>query len=205
MAQLSSGVHLATAFTLTHEGWYHHAECHVHPGAKVYPGAVIGPGVSVGPGCIVHPGAVLGWPGFGFTQDPKSGVLKRRNHPYGVLLMEDVEIGACATVDAGRWRDTVIGTGSKIDNHVHIAHNVVIGRDVLVCASAIICGSVCLEDGVVVSPGANIRDGVVVGARSHVALGALVVSHVDPDTTVVGVPARPVVPKHPFTLPTEDV
>lgn len=199
------GVFLSSAYTLTHEGWYHHAECDVHDGATVFPGVVIGPGVVVSAGCVLHPNAVIGFPGFGFYREPKSNLLKRRNHGHGVLLMEDAEIGACATVDAGRWRKTVIGSGSMIDNHVHMAHNVVTGRNVLVCASAIICGSVTLGDDVVVSPGANIRDGVSIGDRSHVALGALVLGDVPPDTTVVGVPARPIVPKHPFQLPTEDL
>ncbi len=95
---------------------------------------------------IVHPGARLGQDGFGFAM----GATHLKVPQVGrVIVQDDVEIGANTTIDRGASRDTVIGEGTKIDNLVQIAHNVVIGRHCVIVSGVGISGSTTLEDYVV--------------------------------------------------------
>ncbi len=148
----------------------------VDPGAVIGPGAeigagtvigaqaVIGPEVRIGRDCsvsphatvqhalignrvIIHAGVRIGQDGFGFAMGPR-GHLKVPQVGR-VIIQDDVEIGANSTIDRGATRDTVIGEGTKIDNLVQIAHNVVIGRHCVIVSQTGISGSVTLEDGVV--------------------------------------------------------
>ena len=93
---------------------------------------------------ILHPGVRIGQDGFGFAMGPR-GHLKVPQIGR-VIIQDDVEIGANTTVDRGASRDTVIGEGTKIDNLVQIAHNVVIGRHCVIVAQVGISGSTTLED-----------------------------------------------------------
>lgn len=184
----------------------HESAC-VADNVQISAGVMIGPGCTVGSGCVLHSGvklyrgtklgcgvridsnSVIGSPGFGFVRGP-SGLWKRFPQRAGVIIEEDVEIGAGACIDRGALSDTVIGRGTKIDNLVYIAHNVLVGQNCLIMASAIVAGSCELEDDVVISPGANIRNGMRVGRGAHVGMGAVVVMDVAPRTVVMGVPAK---------------
>ena len=123
--------------------------------------AVIGPKVKIGRDCsigatvtvshaflgnrvILHPGVRIGQDGFGFAMGPQ-GHLKVPQIGR-VIIQDDVEIGANSTIDRGASRDTVIGEGTKIDNLVQIAHNVVIGRHCVIVAQVGIAGSTTVED-----------------------------------------------------------
>lgn len=150
-------------------------------------------GVLIGNGCVIGPGTRIGQAGFGYELD-EAGAFCAKDHPYGVVLDENVHVGANACIDRGSWRLTRIGAGTKIDNLVHIAHNVVIGRNCLVVALAEISGSVTIEDAAYIAPGARVRERLTVGARSVVGLGAVVVKDVPADVTVAGVPARVIGP-----------
>ena len=149
----------------------------------------IEPHVLVGERCRVDEGARIGTPGFGYALD-EDGRWHEKPQRCGVVIGDDVHIGANTCIDRGSYRDTVIGDRSKIDNLVHIAHNSRIGADCLIIAGAVICGSVDLGDGCYVGPGAVIRDHVTVGAGSLVAMGAVVTKDVPAGVTVVGSPAR---------------
>jgi UDP-3-O-[3-hydroxymyristoyl] glucosamine N-acyltransferase LpxD len=161
----------------------------VHPSAEVHPTAWIDPDVTIGAGCIIGPGAVIGSPGFGYTRQPE-GYWDPKPHPYGVILDADVHVGANTCIDRGSWRDTRIGRGTRIDNLVHIAHNVRIGRDVCVVALAMIAGSVEVHDGAWIGPSASIHQRLTIGPRALVGMGAVVLRDVEADTTVAGVPAK---------------
>ena len=148
--------------------------------ALVLQGARIGAGVTIGDRFICQPGAVIGADGFSFVTPEKSGVEEIREtlgsragikdqswtriHSLGaVTIGDDVEIGANTCIDRGTVRDTSIGSGTKIDNLVHIGHNVQIGRDCLLCGQVGIAGSARIGDRVVMGGQCGVNDNIFVG------------------------------------------
>jgi len=153
-------------------------ESGVHIGREVAMGEQcrIGPHVTVADFCQLgdrvrlHPGVVVGADGFGFETD--NGVHKKVPQIGNVVIEDDVEIGANSTIDRARFSSTRIGEGSKVDNLVQIAHNVVIGKGCLIVAQAGISGSTVLEDFVIVAGQAGVTghlklaQGSVIGAQA---------------------------------------
>ena len=163
--------------------------CTVDAGTIIEPHAVLIQNVHVGKNCIIHSGAVIGCVGFGFERTHE-GLIKIPQMG-GVLIGDDVEIGACTAIDRGTMNDTVIGTGTKIDNHVQIGHNVHVGKNCIICAMSGIGGSTVLDDNVTMSIQAGITDHVHIGANTIIA-GRSGVTHDLPANSVVsGFPARP--------------
>ena len=173
-------------------------------GTRIGEGAVIGAGVEIGVDCrigsavsishailgsrvTVHPGARIGQPGFGFAVGPRGFVpvpqLGR------VLVGDDADIGANATIDRGSTGDTVIGAGSRLDNLVQIGHNVRLGRGCVVVAQAGISGSTVLEDFVTVAAQAGLTGHLRIGTKARVGAQAGVMSDVEAGSDVVGSPA----------------
>ena len=142
--------------------------CFLHPGSRVLDGCVLGDRV------ILQAGAVIGSDGFGYAPDAQG---KRRKIPQvGIVeIGDDVEIGANVTVDRATFGVTRIGKGSKIDNLVQIAHNVVLGEDCVVVSQSGIAGSTHLGNRVVmgaqtgIAGHITIADDVMLGARAGVA------------------------------------
>ncbi len=143
-------------------------------------GVRIGARVRIGDRFIAQPGAVVGSDGFSFVTPEKSGVEEIREtlgerteiraqswtriHSLGaVSIGDDVELGANVCIDRGTIRDTVIGSGSKLDNLVHIGHNVQIGRDCLLCGQVGIAGSARIGDRVVMAGQCGVNDNIFVG------------------------------------------
>ena len=175
-------------------------------GTVIGPNAVIGPGVRIGRDCaigagttlshallgnrvIVHPGARLGQDGFGFAM----GVSHLKVPQIGrVIVQDDVEIGANTTIDRGASRDTVIGEGTKIDNLVQIAHNVVIGRHCVIVSGVGISGSTTLEDYVVLGGQVGVVGHLRIGRGSQIAGSSNVNRDVPPGSRWGGTPAKPV-------------
>lgn len=148
--------------------------------ALILQGARIGARVKIGDRFICQPGAVVGADGFSFVTPEKSGVEEIREtlgargevraqswtriHSLGaVTLGDDVELGANVCIDRGTIRDTVIGSGTKLDNLVHIGHNVQVGRDCLLCGQVGIAGSARIGDRVVMGGQCGVNDNIFVG------------------------------------------
>ena len=172
--------------------------CTIGAGAYVGPGVVIGDFSHVAPGASVRyavigarvrifAGARLGEDGFGFAPDPAGHV--KVPQLGRVIVGDDVEIGANATIDRGAGPDTVIGPGCRIDNLVQIGHNVRLGRGCVIVAQAGISGSTVLEDFVVVGGQGGLTGHLRIGAGARIAAQAGVMRDVAPGETVGGSPA----------------
>jgi UDP-3-O-[3-hydroxymyristoyl] glucosamine N-acyltransferase len=158
--------------------------CILHPNCFVYDN------VSLGRDVIVHAGAVVGAEGFGYERDESGNVFKFP-HLGSVVIEDDVEIGGCTVIDRGSLQDTVVRRGAKIDNLVHVAHNVDIGEGAFVVAAAMLGGSVKVGRNVWVGPGAVVRDNLTIGDDAFIGIGALIVKDVPSGETHMGSPARP--------------
>ena len=147
--------------------------CYIGKGAETgnncifYPNTVIRERVIIGNRVIIHPGTVIGGDGFGYDTQ-RDGTHFKIPQLGTVVIEDDVEIGACVTVDRARFDKTVIGKGSKIDNLCQIAHNVIIGPHCLIAAQSGISGSTKL--------GRNVVFGGQVGVADHVTLGDFVMA-----------------------------
>ena len=139
----------------------------------------------------IEHGAVIGSDGYGYSR-AKDGTIEHFPHIGGVHIGDNVYIGANTCIDRGSLGDTVIGKGSKIDNLVHIAHNVIIGENVMVIANSMIAGSVNVGlNNSWIAPSASILNQKSIGEGSTVGIGAVVLKDVEAKTVVTGVPARP--------------
>lgn len=172
-AQIGAGARIASHVSIA-EG------ARIGPDALILHGARIGARVVIGARFICQPGAVIGADGFSFVTPEKSGVEEIREtlgarseirdqswtriHSVGaVSIGDDVEIGANVCIDRGTIRDTSIGNGTKLDNLVHIGHNVQIGRDCLLCGQVGIAGSARIGDRVVMAGQCGVNDNIFVG------------------------------------------
>jgi UDP-3-O-[3-hydroxymyristoyl] glucosamine N-acyltransferase len=165
------------------------AGCDIKANVSMYPGTTVGDRV------IVHAGAVLGSDGFGFVRDEHSGRYAKFPQIGTLEIGDDVEIGANSSVDRGALDATVIGRGTKLDNLVHVGHNVRIGENVVIAAQTGISGSSVIEDGVVVAGQVGIADhvtverGAILGAQCGVPTGKVIRGK---GILFWGTPARPI-------------
>lgn len=158
-------------------------------GTKIEHGAVIHRGVSIGERCVIRANSVIGGSGFGFERD-EAGRPIRFPHLGAVDIADDVEIGALNTVARGALSNTKVGPRTKTDDHIHIAHNVVIGADCLITACAEISGGVRIGDRVWIGPNVALMEQIAIGDDALVGLGAVVTKSVGPGVTVTGNPAE---------------
>jgi UDP-3-O-[3-hydroxymyristoyl] glucosamine N-acyltransferase len=150
---------------------------------------VVGDGCRLGARVIVHAGTVIGSDGFGYVFD--RGRHRKIPQLGRVTVGDDVELGANVTVDRATFGETVIGRGTKIDNQVQIAHNVVIGDHTVLAGQVGIAGSTRLGSYVVVGGQAGLADHIEVGDGARVAAGAGVIRSVPAGETQSGNPALP--------------
>jgi UDP-3-O-[3-hydroxymyristoyl] glucosamine N-acyltransferase len=175
-------------------------------GTALGPGAVVGPGVAIGRDCRiganavigfaligdrvqVHAGAVIGEAGFGAAGGP-AGVVDLPQLGR-VILQDGVTIGANSCVDRGAFGDTTIGENTKIDNLVHVAHNVRLGRNCVAAAFTGVSGSTVVGDGVAFGGKAGVADHLTVGTGAQIGASASVFKDVPAGETWTGFPARP--------------
>lgn len=145
--------------------------------------------VEIGEDCLIHSGVVLGSDGFGFAFDD-AGLPIKVEHFGGILIGDRVEVGANTCIDRGTLGNTEIHDDVKIDNLVHIAHNVVLKEGSLVVAGAIVCGSAQVEENSYIAPGGIVMNQLSIGRGALVGLGAVVTKSVEENSVVAGVPAK---------------
>ena len=162
---------------------------------ELYPNVTVYSGVRFGDRVIVHAGSVLGSDGFGYVRDEKTGRYEKSPQIGRLEIEDDVEIGANATIDRGALDVTRIGRGTKIDNLVHIGHNVQIGEDVVIAAQTGLSGSAVVENNVVIGGQVGIADhvcieeGAILGAQSGIPSKKIIRGK---GVVFWGTPARPI-------------
>jgi UDP-3-O-[3-hydroxymyristoyl] glucosamine N-acyltransferase len=173
----------------------------IHPGSFVGEGSIIdedtvvhanvsiGSGISLGKRVIVHSGTVIGSDGFGFVTD--GGRHHKVPQVGGVIIEDDVEIGANCAIDRATLGNTMIKKGTKIDNHVHIAHNCTIGEHCLFAAQTGIAGSTTIGNYVVFGGSVGVGDHVKVGDRVMAGGKAVIVQDVEAGQVIAGFNAMP--------------
>ncbi|MEW6714534.1 MAG: UDP-3-O-(3-hydroxymyristoyl)glucosamine N-acyltransferase [Nitrospirota bacterium] len=173
----------------------------IFPGAYIGEGVIIGdnsvifPNVSImegtriGMGVTVHSGTVIGSDGFGYV--PVSGTYYKMPQVGGVIIEDEVEIGANVTIDRATTADTIIGLGTKIDNSVHIAHNVKIGRHCIIVAQVGIAGSVEIGDGVIIGGQAGVIEHMKIGNGAVISAKTGVTEDIPDGQTTSGYPSMP--------------
>lgn len=177
------------------------ARCQIHPGAVVgpdcrlgdddvlYPGAVLYHGTVLGHRVVVHANAVLGADGFGYRfQNGRHVKVPQLGH---VEVGDDVEIGACSTVDRGTFQATRVGRGTKIDNLVMVAHNCKVGQHNLICSQVGLAGS-CVTGAYVVMAGqVGVADHVTIHDRAVIGAGSGVPNDIPAGERYLGYPCWP--------------
>lgn len=189
-----------------------HPTAIIHPAAKLHTKVYIGPFVYVGQsqideGAVIHshcnicdnvhigenviikPGCIIGSDGFGYLMNEEE---EYENFPHigGVIIEDNVEIGANVTIDRGALGNTHVKKGAKIDNLVHIAHNAVIGRHSIIIAGAVICGSAVIGDYSWIAPSVVINNNITIGKKTKIGIGSAVIRSVPDGETWFGVPAE---------------
>jgi len=154
----------------------------------IYANVSIRERILIGNRVIIHSGAVIGADGFGFA------AIDGHHHKIPqigtVEICDDVEIGANTAIDRARFNKTVIGKGTKIDNLVHIAHNVVVGENTLIVAQAGISGSTVIGNNVIIAGQAGLVGHINIGDGAILAARAGITKSVPANTMVSGYPAR---------------
>ncbi len=187
-------------------------QCFIGWNASIGPRAMlreqvsIGARVTIGADFVAQPGVRIGGDGFSFVTEDKSGIEAVREtlgdqqdteaqgwtriHSLGsVTIGDNVDLGACVNIDNGTIRDTRVGHGCKMDNFVHIGHNVVIGNDCLICGHSGVAGSTKVGNNVVLGGMTGVSDNIFIGDRVITGGGTKVLSSVPAGRVVLGYPA----------------
>lgn len=165
------------------------ADCQLGDDVCLFANVILYRGTQLGHRVTIHAGTVIGSDGFGYVLDEARHrkVLQLGN----VIIHDDVEIGANSAIDRGTFGPTVIGQGTKIDNLVHVAHNVTIGRHCLIMGQVGFAGSTRLGDYVVVASQSGIADHLKLGNQVVIGAKSGVMRDVADGGRVLGIPAAP--------------
>lgn len=210
--RISTAAHVAESAEIADGCWIHAGavigdHVTIGPRTEVHSGVVIGPGTSIGADCILYPNvviyrdceirdrvivhgnAVIGADGFGYRFE--QGAFVKIPHTGRTILENDVEIGACATVDRGMIGNTVVAQGTKIDNLVHVAHNCRVGRHNAFAGQVGLAGSVTTGDYVQMGGQVGIADHITIGTGAKLGGKSGVMSNIPEGETFYGAPALP--------------
>lgn len=171
-----------------------HARCTIQEDARIgdgtllHSGCVVREGVVVGRNCIIQNNAVVGSDGFGYAKQSNGGWYKIIQSGT-VIVEDDVEIGACSTIDRATLDETRVQRGTKIDNQVHIGHGCIIGTDNLLCAQVGLAGSTRTGSGVVLTGQVGAAGHLTIGDGAIVTPQTGIASSVDAGVMVSGSPA----------------
>lgn len=163
------------------------ADCRLGEDVCLFPNVVLYRQTQLGNRVAIHAGTVIGSDGFGYVLD--EGRHRKVLQPGNVIIHDDVEIGANVAIDRGTLGSTIIGQGTKIDNLVHVAHNVVMGRHCLILGQAGLAGSTTLGDYVVVASQSGVADHLKLGNQALVGAKSGVMRDVPDGGRVLGTPA----------------
>jgi len=205
-ARVAPNAHIGTnttihAFAVIEEGAQIGQGVIIHPGVYVGPGSVIGndctihanvsirEGVRIGNRVIIHAGTVIGSDGFGFVTE--GGIHHKIPQVGGVIIEDDVELGANCAIDRAMLGNTVIKKGTKFDNMVHIAHNVVVGEHCLIAGQVGIAGSAKIGSYVAMGGQVGIGDHTTIGDRVMIGGGSAVTQDTAAGSVVAGYYAMP--------------
>jgi UDP-3-O-[3-hydroxymyristoyl] glucosamine N-acyltransferase len=165
------------------------AHCRLDANVTIYSGTTLGDHV------VIQAGAVLGSEGFGYARDSNTGRYEQFPQVGRLVIEDEVEIGANSTIDRGALDETRIRRGTKIDNLVHVGHNVQIGEDVVIAAQTGLSGSAVVEDNVIIGGQVGIADhvrieaGAILGAQSGIPSKKVIRGK---GVVFWGTPARPI-------------
>jgi UDP-3-O-[3-hydroxymyristoyl] glucosamine N-acyltransferase len=201
-AQLGQGVSVGMfsiieAHAVIGDGAYLHPQVYVGSRARLgknvvlFPGARVMHGCEVGDNCIIHPNAVIGSDGFGFSRDGDS-VYQKIPQLGNVIIEDNVEIGACTTIDRPAMGSTILHAGVKLDNLIQIGHGVTVGKNTVMAAQAGVAGSTHIGENCQIGGQAGfighlrIADGLRIQAQSGIASSVK-----KPNQDLFGYPAIP--------------
>lgn len=165
------------------------ANSYIKEGTEIFPNTTIYPKVEIGKNCRIHSNTTIGSDGFGYSFF--DGSHNKLWHFGGVIILDNVEIGANSTIDGGTFSPTRIGEGCKIDNSVQIAHNCQIGNKVVLCGQVGISGSCKIGDYSLLAGKVGVGHNTTLGKNVQVGGGALVNCDWPDNSVISGYPARP--------------
>jgi UDP-3-O-[3-hydroxymyristoyl] glucosamine N-acyltransferase len=189
LAVIEAGARVA-ARVRVHALAYVGSDVDVGEDSVIHPHVVLCAGVRLGRRVVVHAGAVLGADGFGYV--PDAGRHRKIPQVGSVIVEDDVEIGANATIDRAMLGATVVRRGTKIDNLVQVAHNVEVGEDSVIAAQTGIAGSSRIGRGVILGGQVGVADHVTVGEAAMLGAQTGVAQDVPPGAKLAGTWGRPV-------------
>ncbi len=166
-----------------------HDGCRIGRGTRIFSNAVLYENTVIGEDCVLHACCVIGAYGFGYHSSARGHKLCAQLG--NVRIGNNVEVGACSTIDRATYGSTLVDEGTKIDNMVMIGHNCRIGRHNLLCAHTGIAGSTTTGDFVVMAGRVGVRDHVHIGAGTVLGAMAGVMSSIPDNSRFIGVPATP--------------
>jgi UDP-3-O-[3-hydroxymyristoyl] glucosamine N-acyltransferase len=155
----------------------------------IFPNVTIRENCNIGNNVIIHSNSEIGSDGFGFYQ--RSGINRKIPQIGGVIIEDNVELGGCCTIDRARFYNTIIKDGSKLDNMVHIAHNVVVGDNALIAAQSGIAGSSTIGKNLIMGGQSGIKDNMQIGDQVTIFGRSVATSNTADNEVLAGFPSRP--------------
>ncbi len=165
-------------------------KCEIKEGSIIHGNTFIYDNTFIGENVTIHAGCVIGSDGYGYVRN-ENNEFEKFPHFGGVVIQKNVEIGANTCIDRGTLGNTIIKEGAKIDNLVHIAHNVVIGKHTAVIANSMIGGSTTIGDYSWIAPSASLMNKIKINDKVTVGMAAVVTKDIPDGETWTGSPARP--------------